>query len=88
MYNLLAVEGVIRYGAIHGFADAQTIGVIGEACRRTGLVHACKLSAALPREGPAVVGEGIADIIVGDGVAVVRCQFVLPGGVVGIDDGF
>jgi len=88
MHNLLAVEGVVRHRAIHGFTHAQAVGIVIKGGRGACFVHADQLPACAPCEGPAVVGEGIADIVVGDGIAVIRSQLVLPDRIVSIIDCF
>ena len=72
----------IRMGHVpHGLGGPQAarivgVGHAGGAVRRRG-----KASAVLPSEGPTgavVVAQGVADLVVGDGLAVIRRQQIPP----------
>ena len=83
------VYQIFRVDTVDGFADADAVGVVAigdslSACRG----GRCQLSSLLPGEGVATVGQRVTDGIVGDGLAVIGGQQVLPGAVtVGIGDG-
>ena len=85
--DVLAMQGVVGDGAAHGLADSQAIGVVKEGGSGAGFGHLLQLAALFPGVGPGAVCERIANGIVGDGIAVVLGQLILPGGIVGVSDG-
>ena len=78
--NLAAVEEKFRGGAVDCLAGADTVGVVLIA---VGIAAAGDLPQlpAHPAVGGAVVGEHVADAVVGDGLAVVLGQQVRPAAV-------
>ena len=62
---------ILSSNAVYGFAGAYSIGVIGVADTVTAMDDGGQPPSVLPGKGEAVtVGEGVADLIIGDGLAV------------------
>ena len=59
---------ILSSNAVYGFAGAYSIGVIGVADTVTAMDDGGQPPSVLPGKGEAVtVGEGVADLIIGDG---------------------
>ena len=84
--NLAAVEEEFRGGAIDCLAGADTVSVVLIAVGVAAVGDFPQLP-ALPGVGGAVVGEHVADAVVGDGLAVVLGQQVAPAAVVDVGAG-
>ena len=84
--NLAAVEEEFRGGAIDCLAGADTVSVVLIAVGIAAVGDFPQLPAH-PGVGGAVVGEHVADAVVGDGLAVVLGQQVRPAAVVDIGAG-
>ena len=70
---------ILSSNAVYGFAGAYSIGVIGVADTVTAMRNCSQPPAVLPGKLVAVsVGEGIADLIIGDGLAVKAGQQAFP----------
>ena len=67
------------FGAI-GFLGTQAVGVVLVAPGGGAVGHACQLT-AIPGVSPCAVVQRIADLVMGDGHAVVSRQQVAPGAV-------
>ena len=78
--DLAAVEEKFRGGAIDRFAGADAVGVVFVAVSVAAIGDFPQLPAH-PGVGGAVVGEHVADAVVGDGLAVVLGQQVRPAAV-------
>ena len=78
--DLAAVEEKFRGGAIDRFAGADAVGVVFVAVSVAAIGDFPQLPAHLG-VGGAVVGEHVADAVVGDGLAVVLGQQVRPAAV-------
>ena len=64
--------------AAHRLGAAQTVGVVGVGDGGAGLGHACQLAAMLPSIGPRTVRQQVANGVVGQRLAVVSRQQILP----------
>jgi len=76
MHQFTACVGVlVGLGAV-GPLDPHTVGVIGiiPGNAAVNLGHGIQLSAVLPGVIPGAVGQGVADLVVGDGVAIIGSQ--------------
>ena len=70
---------VLGHHAAHRLGVASAVGVVDIIRRDTVLGHSSQFPSVLPREGRSVVvGQGVADGVVGDGIAVIRSQQVFP----------
>ena len=78
--NLAAIEEEFRGGAIDCLAGADTVSVVLVAVGIAAIGDLPQLPAH-PGVGGAVVGEHVADAVVGDGLAVVLGQQVRPAAV-------
>ena len=78
--NLGAVEEELRSGAVDRLAGADAVGVVFVAVSVAAIGDFPQLPAH-PGVGGAVVGEHVADAVVGDGLAVVLGQQVRPAAV-------
>ena len=78
--NLAAVEEKFRGGAVDRFAGADAVGVVFVAVSVAAIGDFPQLPAH-PGVAGAVVGEHVADAVVGDGLAVVLGQQVRPAAV-------
>ena len=78
--DLAAVEEKFRGGAVDRFAGADAVGVVFVAVSVAAIGDFPQLPAH-PGVGGAVVGEHVADAVVGDGLAVVLGQQVRPAAV-------
>ena len=62
---------ILGGNAVYRFAGADSIGVVGMGNRVITMRDGGQPSPVLPSEGEAVtVGEGVADLIIGDSLAV------------------
>ena len=69
---------ILGYRAVHGFAGSDAVWVVGIGNRIITMREGGKPPAVLPGEGETVpVGEGIADFIIGDGLAVKAGQKII-----------
>ena len=67
---------------------AQAIGIVGKGPAFAGTLHGGQLPAMLPGHDPIAVGQGVSDLVVGDGHGAVGGQLILPaGGVVAVGAG-
>ena len=67
------------HSSIYRFAGSDAVGIVSIRNSVGSLAYACQPPAVLPGEGEAVtVGEGISDLIIGDGLAVKAGQQVFP----------
>ena len=78
--NLAAVEEEFRGGAVDRFGRSDTVGVVLIAVSVAAIGDFPQLPAH-PGVGGAVVGEHVADAVVGDGLAVVLGQQIRPAAV-------
>ena len=78
--NLAAVEEEFRGGAVDRFGRSDTVGVVLIAVGIAAVGDFPQLPAH-PGVGGAVVGEHVADAVVGDGLAVVLGQQIGPAAV-------
>ena len=78
--DLAAVEEKFRGGAVDRFAGADAVGVVFVAVSVAAIGDFPQLPAH-PGVGGAVVGEHVADAVVGDGLAVVLGQQIRPAAV-------
>ena len=78
--NLAAVEEKFRGGAVDRFGRSDTVGVVLIAVGIAAVGDFPQLPAH-PGVGGAVVGEHVADAVVGDGLAVVLGQQIGPAAV-------
>ena len=59
------------HNIVYSLTRSDSVGVISIRDRICSFAYACQPPAVLPGEGEAVtVGEGVADLIIGDGLAV------------------
>ena len=77
--QLTAVVDIAVGGGAVGPAGPHTVGIVGKIPRCGTVGHGCQLPAMLPGVGPGAVRFGVADVIGGDGLAVVRGQQIPPG---------
>ena len=61
-----------------GFLHTQTVIIVLERYARALCAHLLQLAAGLPRVRPRPIIGQVANRVVGDRLAVVRCQFILP----------
>ena len=78
MDDVLAMQNVVGNHAVDRFPHAQALSVVNEGRGGTALAHLLELAAVLPGVGPGAVGQGIANIVVGNRRAVVGRELVLP----------
>lgn len=76
--DVLAIERVAGGHVVYDLLGSQAVVVVGELRVGAGLYHAVKHAARLPGKRPAVVGQRIANGIVGDRLAVDGGHLVLP----------
>ena len=76
--QLRAAVEVFRGRPANGFGAAKAAGIIGERAAFPIAAYGRKLTAVLPGHRIAAVGRGIADLIVGDGCAVIGSQQIRP----------
>ena len=76
--DILAAQRVVGGHAIDDLLDTQTIVIIGELCIGASFHHAGQHAARLPYKRPAVIGQRIADGVVGNRLAADDRNLVLP----------
>ena len=80
--DVLAVQGVVGDHAVDRFPHPQTVGIVVKGGGGRAVGHLLQLPALLPCVRPHAVGEGIANLVVGNGRAVVGEMVVHIAGVV------
>ena len=78
MYNILAVQRVLRRHAIDRFLHAQAVRVVDELRRHARFLHLLQLPAVLPSVRPRSVMQRIANRIVANRISVDRRELVAP----------
>ena len=87
VHDVLAMQNVVGNHAVDRFPYPQTLCIVDEGSCGSALAHLLELAAILPGVGPGAVGQGIANIVVGNRRAIEGGELVLPVAIaVGIGD--
>ena len=76
--DVLAVQRVVGGHAVDDLFNSQAVMVIGELRVGASLHHAGQHTSGFPRKRPAVVGQRVADGVVGNRLAADGRNLVLP----------
>ena len=76
--DIFAVQRIVGGHAIDNLPDAHAVVVVGELRVGSVLHHAGQHTSGFPRERPAVVGQRVADGVVGNRLAADGRNLVLP----------